>query len=679
MNDNINIIQVIGIHKLFEHSKKLNCGTFIGEIFQEDLNYKNIIKVEDGKKNEGLNREKEKIKFSEAPKKLLNNEKPNLIENIDMNKKDISRVLSLYYNEIEIRKLIDSQDNIVNIEEYYLISMDWIEEFKKVFHYDDILASYASQMKDSLKIKNLPKIYISKEDTKRLKILRNTNIFERYDLSIFFYQSFCLISPKYFNIITDGYIIDERIKYNIYINKGIFILDLSKNVIEIALIETPYSYKAIYLIKYEETCNYNEEIKKIFSNGFIEYLKQNDIPEDTLYEYDKIHKNKFSLIRLYLNEHKRINLMKNISEKIIPISSKGLEINNKKCFLIFNQESSKLNSIIQVLTSIKEIYTYFTKNEITSIIKKFDHIYVLSSFFFEVINDIYNKKISLEHMNIILNFLSPNITKKDLYDLLNFILQTLHNELIPFPQNLNQENLISYDSPFTDRNNSLAQFYNYYFPNNNNINNSYKKSLISELFNWIREKKVNCNNTYYTSSFQALPLIIFDMDLLFKKEISNKKLIFHLNNCFENYSKVENNDIDKPCIYCHQIHFSTHFIYTTPAYFIIVLDRKNTPPEVRIKYSNELDLSIYAENLNYKKYKLIGVIMQEGDDYYSIIKNEKDDSCSNIEEWKKFKNDKVDDIIIDISKSLNKDSKKINDEVYNEFNSRILFYKGVNS
>jgi len=171
--------------------------------------------------------------------------------------------------------------------------------------------------------------------------------------------------------------------------------------------------------------------------------------------------------------------------------------------------------------------------------------------------------------------------------------------------------------------------------------------------NWIREKKVNCNNTYYTSSFQALPLIIFDMDLLFKKEISNKKLIFHLNNCFENYSKVENNDIDKPCIYCHQIHFSAHFIYTTPAYFIIVLDRKNIPPEVRIKYSNELDLSIYAENLNYKKYKLIGVIMQEGDDYYSIIKNEKDDSCSNIEEWKKFKNDKVDDIIIDISKSLN--------------------------
>ena len=514
---------------------------------------------------------------------------------------------------------------------------------------------------------------------KKLRIIQNSKILQKFDIEgsvLFFYESFYLISPKYYNIITDGYIIDERIKYNFCINKGIFILDLSKKVIEIALFTTPYTYKALYLIKYLETCNYNEEIKKIYSNGFIEYLNQNDITNDMLIECKEIHKNNFDLIKLYLTDHIKSDSMKNISQNIIPISSRGLEINNKKGFLIFNQESSKLNSIIQVLTSIKEIYTYFTKNEITSIIKKFDHIYVLSSFFFEVINDIYNKKISLEHMNIILNFLSPNITKKDLYDLLNFILQTLHNELIPFPQNLNQENLISYDSPFTDRNNSLAQF-NYYYSQNNN--NSYKKSLISELFNWIREKKVNCNNTFYTSSFQALPLIIFDINLLFKKEILNGNLIFHLNNCFENYSKVENNDINNPCIYCHNIHISRHFIYLTPAYFIIVLERTNIPKEVRIKYPNELDLSIYAENSRFKKYKLIGVIMQEGNNYYSVIKNEKEDLYGNKEEWKIFRDDKVNDIIIDLSKSLNKDSKIIYDEIYNEVNSRILFYKGVNN
>ena len=41
LNKNINIIQVIGIHKLADYSEKLNCGTFIGEIFNEDLNNNN--------------------------------------------------------------------------------------------------------------------------------------------------------------------------------------------------------------------------------------------------------------------------------------------------------------------------------------------------------------------------------------------------------------------------------------------------------------------------------------------------------------------------------------------------------------------------------------------------------------------------------------------------------------
>ena len=36
LNNNINIIQVIGIHKLADYSRKVNCGTFIGEILKKD-------------------------------------------------------------------------------------------------------------------------------------------------------------------------------------------------------------------------------------------------------------------------------------------------------------------------------------------------------------------------------------------------------------------------------------------------------------------------------------------------------------------------------------------------------------------------------------------------------------------------------------------------------------------
>ena len=38
LNNNINLIQVIGIHKEANYSKKLNCGTFIGEIFNDNNN-----------------------------------------------------------------------------------------------------------------------------------------------------------------------------------------------------------------------------------------------------------------------------------------------------------------------------------------------------------------------------------------------------------------------------------------------------------------------------------------------------------------------------------------------------------------------------------------------------------------------------------------------------------------
>ena len=408
-----------------------------------------------------------------------------------ISQKDFWRVINLYNNEIELQKKIDSQNNNVLVEEYYLITMNWIENFKKVFQYDNIIASFPTKIINPIKLNNLPKIEIRKEDKKGLNILKNTNMLNNIKIeetNYSFYQSFYLISPKYYDKITDGYIIDERIKNNIYINKGMFILDLSKNMIEIALLETPYSYNALFLIRYKNILNSNEEIKKIFSNGVFGYLKQNDIPEDIFYESGEITKNNFNLIKLYLIDNLRKNSMKNISQKVIPISSKGLEINNKKGFINFNQESSKLNSIIQILTSIKEIYKYFTNSEINVNIKKFNHIYVFSSFFYETINEIFNNIISLKEMDILINFLSPSITKKELYELLNFILQTLHNELIPFPQNLNPENLESYDSPFNDRNNSLVQFNNYYFSNNNNNDNndnSYKKSLISELFNWI--------------------------------------------------------------------------------------------------------------------------------------------------------------------------------------------------
>ena len=66
LNNNINLIQVIGIHKEGDKKHNINGGTFIGEIFNKDLNKENSSKTinnyiiaEINIKEEDINKKKE--------------------------------------------------------------------------------------------------------------------------------------------------------------------------------------------------------------------------------------------------------------------------------------------------------------------------------------------------------------------------------------------------------------------------------------------------------------------------------------------------------------------------------------------------------------------------------------------------------------------------------------------
>ena len=60
LNNNMNSIQVIGVHKGANYSKQLNIGTFIGEILNDELNLikreKNYIIAEIFIKDEDVNK-----------------------------------------------------------------------------------------------------------------------------------------------------------------------------------------------------------------------------------------------------------------------------------------------------------------------------------------------------------------------------------------------------------------------------------------------------------------------------------------------------------------------------------------------------------------------------------------------------------------------------------------------
>jgi surface protein len=81
LNNNINLIQVIGIHKNADNITKLNGGTFIGELFKE-INF-------NSEKNDKANESQIKLKKEKSLNK--NNENNYIIAGIYINDKDINK------------------------------------------------------------------------------------------------------------------------------------------------------------------------------------------------------------------------------------------------------------------------------------------------------------------------------------------------------------------------------------------------------------------------------------------------------------------------------------------------------------------------------------------------------------------------------------------------------------
>ena len=127
LNNNLNSLQVIGIHKYADYYKKLNCGTFIGEIINE-LKYeiKDIL-------NNNFNEIKEinpKINEKDIPNEKLN-ENENKNEIIELNQK----------NEI-----IKNDNNIINNN--YIIGKINLEDKKIIPISIQIIYSYDEYMRD---------------------------------------------------------------------------------------------------------------------------------------------------------------------------------------------------------------------------------------------------------------------------------------------------------------------------------------------------------------------------------------------------------------------------------------------------------------------------------------------------------------------------------------------------
>ena len=366
----------------------------------------------------------------------------------------------------------------------------------------------------------------------------------------------------------------------------------------------------------------------------------------------------------------------------------GLSIETKRGFYNYGTPgSSKLNSLIQILTSIKEIhddlrYSKYDEKSKQEIINKYNNIYVFTSFFLKALNEIYkngkpDEYVSLKQMDIILKFIDKDLTNKSIYDYLMIILELLHQEFLSYPNNIPcQDKLISFNSPYGQFENSKNIFYNYY-------NNEYKKSKISELFNWIRREKKICNKcNKYTISFQAFPILLFNLDKIDNfltqynlYNTNNSEKILKLDECFQVYSlqnDIKNNQ--EKCEFCQAIGslYSNYSFQTSPKYLFIIINRIK---KIKLAFSQELKLQKdEGSDLKYTKYKLAGVIIKEENNNYSCVlkQNEYENERGTIiEEWKKFYDENA------ISIKFDKESSASINQIFDPLNAEILIYKGI--
>lgn len=408
-------------------------------------------------------------------------------------------IVKWYEYSYNLRKKIMSP--IINsfFQEYYFIDSTWIKNFENVFQYNKYL-KLISQIKNGnetpLQDIQISKIYsnykqffsnsqinkngISRNSSKN-KIIRQI---PNYQIN-YYYENFFLLDKGIFDLFNNYFTLIDSPKAEVLLGNGIFILNHVKNSIEVGYFEDKYP-KDILLFIYEDQKERKEEIEKIKKMQLDQYLKSYQIKKEKI-KGEKILKpngKKFIVIKISdindifyeINDNINKETQNKITEYI------GLENSDHK--------SSLMNSLIQLLTSIKKLRVELKekKDEIES----FNNIYILSSFFIKFINKIYsenrkkNNDPDLEKkMKIIINFINPNLNNNSVTNYLLFFLNTLHDELNTSPKKSIENPILleSFPSPLSDANQSLNIFENYY--------KEYYISKISELFNWISRKKKN--------------------------------------------------------------------------------------------------------------------------------------------------------------------------------------------
>ena len=277
-------------------------------------------------------------------------------------------------------------------------------------------------------------------------------------------------------------------------------------------------------------------------------------------------------------------------------------------------DTSYLNAVLFALANIRNLSSFFlnpkNQNKINKKIGELPFSYAFERLLIHLYpfpekdkKEIY-KPISLFNLLGYKNIIYKSFNRKNPNDLICFILDILHNELIS--KNNNQK----LNGNIKDRNNMIKIG----IKNFKNFNNS----IISNNFNWfeIRESLCNkCGETTY--NFQTFNSFSLDIEVTFnyyKNKMNNIKEILTIYDCLEfyNFTKQKN----AYCNFCNQSlnKLNTTKIFSSPNIFIFLLDRgidfdNKKLIDIHFNINEKIDLKNYIENSEApSKYGITGIV-----------------------------------------------------------------------
>ena len=306
--------------------------------------------------------------------------------------------------------------------------------------------------------------------------------------------------------------------------------------------------------------------------------------------------------------------------------------------LVNLEDTSYLNSVLQLLGNIQNFASFFLKPKNIKYIKSNIEAMPLSNAIQELYlhlypypekekPEIYDPKFILYVLSK-LNLVYKSKKRRNPNNLISFILNTLHNEINSLKDNKEKKIPNVYDK----RNAIKCAISNFKKTNN---------SIISNLLNWFEIKKSKCNQCnkimYNLSTYN-----IFELDLL-ESYKSKKSKIISIYDCLQYYSSQKHHKFF--CNICQKYTITkiNTNIFSTSNIFIFSLDRNNLEKNyIKIPFmiDEHINLIDYVEN-NYKdiplQFQLIGIVSfyKSQDKYFSFCMSPIDN------QWYIFNDEKI--------------------------------------